>query len=118
MNKEMFLKALWTGRRAGRFTATTGVLPRVYPTCIFYPHSNLQDIFPMSTTRYLVDLLSTRRDLSTFVQQWSKVQALQGSATAQKCESDSSLETRVPFSPCSHQTGWQLPAEDPNANCG
>lgn len=67
MSKDMFSKALWRGRRADRFMAMTGVLHRAHPNCVFYPHSNLQHIFPMSTTRHLADLLSTSRDLPFFL---------------------------------------------------
>lgn len=52
--------------------------------------------------------------LSTFVHWWSKVQASQGSATAQKHKGSGSSEQSSPFSPCSHQAGWQLPSGDPN----
>lgn len=41
--------------------AVTKGLRRVHSNCIFYPCSNLQDIFPMSATRHLADLLSTSR---------------------------------------------------------
>lgn len=56
--------------------------------------------------------------LSTFAPQWSKVPISQGSATAQKHEGGSSSDKSGPFSPCSHQAGWQMPAEDPNAQQG
>lgn len=98
--------------------AMTAGLCRAYQNCGFCPHSSLQSISPMSTTRHLVNLLSISRDpLFYFLHWWSKVQASQGSATAQKREGGSP-EKGSPFSSCSWQASQQLPAEDPNVHQG